>query len=304
MFPTVLMHFFNQTEVNLTLKMNIISTSEALTYLYKLSLNQSSFRFRGQADASWPIMPSIYRYSDFLRYQTVLYEKQVLGAKPLVANPPLTHTNYDLEWLMVCQHYDVPTRLVDWTTDILSALFFACHGKKQLSSDGALYICKQDEYPLFSKYDESLINSQELAFVSTYVINPRMRNQSGCFMMWGHNPEDKSTETYDLEEYQKQNGSSFFLEKLIIPSSYKKNILSELKRYYSISFDSVYLKNGYLETKYGKRFENLKELARKITLHLTDAEKLSEAENKNIVHMSGGLDRTNMFRNCLNLRIV
>ena len=32
--------------------MNINSTSEALTYLYQLSLNQTSFGFRGQADKS------------------------------------------------------------------------------------------------------------------------------------------------------------------------------------------------------------------------------------------------------------
>jgi hypothetical protein len=281
--------------------MDIKSTSEALTYLYKLSLNQTSFRFRGQADKSWKIKPSIYRYSDFLRYQTTFYEKEILGAKPPKANPPLTHTDYDLEWLMVCQHYEIPTRLVDWSTDILSALFFACYGNDQMSTDGVLYICKQDDYPLFSRYDESLAISQELAFVNTYVINPRMRNQSGCFMMWGHYPKDKSTETYDLQEYQEQKGTSFFLEKLIIPSTSKKKILRELKEYYSITFDSIYLKNGYLENKYGRGFKNLKEIARQVTLHLTDADKLSEAENKKIIEMSGGINRTNMFGNCVNL---
>jgi hypothetical protein len=49
-------------------------------------------------------------------------------------------------------------------------------------------------------------------------MNPRMRNQSGCFMMWGYSPKDNSTETYDVQEYHEQNGYSFFLEKLIILS--------------------------------------------------------------------------------------
>jgi hypothetical protein len=284
--------------------MKINSTSEVLTYLYQLSLNQSSFRFRGQADESWKIRPSIYRYCGFLRYQTTLYEKELLVAKPPKANPPLTHTDFDLEWLMVCQHYEIPTRLVDWSTDILSALFFASYGSKEMAKDGALYICKQSDYPLYSNYKESLANNQELAFVSTYVMNPRMRNQSGCFMMWGHSPKDNSTETYDLQEYHEQKGSSFYLEKLIIPSVAKKNILKELEKYYSIIFDSIYLKNGDLETTYGSGFKNLKELARLVTLHLTDANRLSEDENKKVIQLSGGIDRTNMFCNCVNLRKV
>jgi len=288
----------------LAVEMNINSTSQALTYLYQLSLNQTSFRFRGQADKSWPIKPSIYRYSDFKRYQTTFYEKQILSAKPHKASPPLTQTEYDLEWLMLCQHYGIPTRLVDWSTEILSALFFACHGNKELTKDGALYICKQSDYQLYSNYDESLTENQELAFVSTYVLNPRMRNQSGCFMMWGHSPKDNSTETYDLQEYQEQLGTSFFFEKLIIPSESKKKILKELKLYYSIAYDSIYLKNGYLETKYGKGFKDLKEIARQVTLHLTDADKLTEEQNNNIIKMSRGIDRTNMFGNCINLRKV
>jgi len=284
--------------------MIINSTSEALIYLYQLSLNQTNFRFRGQADESWKIQPSIYRYSDFHRYQTTFYEKELLVAKPPKANPPLTHTDFDLEWLMVCQHYEIPTRLVDWSTDILSALFFACYGEKEMTKNGALYICKQSDYPLYSNYKESLANNQELAFVSTYVMNPRMRNQSGCFMMWGHSPKDNSTETYDLQEYHEQKGESFFLEKLIIPSNSKKKILKELDEFYSITFDSTYLKNGYLEKKYGKGFINLKELARLVTLHLTEAERLTDSENKKVIKLYGGIDRTNMFNNCVNLRKV
>jgi hypothetical protein len=282
--------------------MEIKSTSDALTYLYKLSLNREGFRFRGQADCNWSVKPSIYRYSDFFRYQTTIFEKHILSKKPQKPNPPLTHTDFDLEWLMVCQHYEVPTRLIDWSFDILSALFFACYGETEMGADGILYIIRQSDYPLFHQYKESLGNSQELAFVSTNVINPRMRNQSGCFMMWGHSPFNDTTETYDLLQYHSHKGDSFFLEKHIIPSKSKQKILDELNTIYSINFESVYLKNGYLETKYGKQFKELKETAKLITLHLTEAEKLTEAENNKVISMSGGVNRRNMFGNCLNIR--
>lgn len=279
--------------------MEIRSTSETLAHLYKLSLNEGNFRFRGQADKTWPIKPSIYRYSRFFRYQTTIYEKHLLRAKPPKANPPLTHTDYDLEWLMICQHYEVPTRLVDWSTDILSALFFACYGEKE--TDGALYICKQSDYPLFHKYDESLANSQELAFVSTNVINPRMRNQSGCFMMWGHSPMDNTTETYDLSQYHKQNESSYFLDKLTIPANAKQKILNELESIYSISYDSIYLKNGFLETKYSSEFKALKENSRLMTLYMTDADQLGETEALKARSMFR-IECRNMYGNCINLR--
>ena len=78
------------------------SVADVLSYVYKLSPNQSSFRFRGQASYSWTLIPSIYRYNSFLRYQTVEYENNILAAKPNIPKPPLTHTDFDLEWLMLC----------------------------------------------------------------------------------------------------------------------------------------------------------------------------------------------------------
>ena len=172
--------------------MEIKSTADALKYLYNLSLNESSFRFRGQADYGWTLKPLIYRYNDFQRYQTVDYEKNVLLAKPQKPDPPLTHTTYDLEWLMICQHYGIPTRLIDWSTDILISLFFACSDETKIDSDGALFVCNQNDYPIFTAYNERIMEVQKLAFVSTNVINPRLRIQSGSFMMWGHSPLDEN----------------------------------------------------------------------------------------------------------------
>ncbi|MBL0050145.1 MAG: FRG domain-containing protein [Bacteroidetes bacterium] len=152
------------------------------------------------------LQPSIYRYHCFKRYQTVIYEANLLSMKPKMARPPLTYTAFDLEWLMLCQHYGIPTRLMDWSNDVLVALFFACLEEDQpYRKDGALFICNQNDYQIFAAFDKKVMEAQELTFVSTNIINPRMRAQSGCFMLWGHSPLDneKSKESYDLGNFNR-----------------------------------------------------------------------------------------------------
>lgn len=284
--------------------MKIQSTAEALTFLYSLPLNDSNLRFRGHADFDWALQPSVYRFEQLLRYQTVDYESNVLQAKPSEPQPPLTHTTYQLEWLMLCQHYGIPTRLLDWSTDILVSLFFACDDKALLNTDGALFVCNQGDYPLFAAYDERAITTQELAMVSTNVVNPRMRTQSGCFMMWGHAPLfDNSTETYDLWEYTQAKGGSHFLKKICIPGAAKRPILDELKSIYSITKDSVYLRDGYLEKKYALNFKQLKEMARLMTLYKTDADRLTQIEEERARSLFN-IDCRNMLRNTVNLRKI
>jgi len=240
--------------------MDVKSTNDALRYLYKLSPNRTNLRFRGQADFDWTVQPSIYRYSGFRRYQTVQFESFLLEYMPPEPEPPLTLTKFELEWLMVSQHYGVPTRLLDWTIDILIALFFACEAKASLDKDGALFVCDLKNYKKFNQYKEPAMESQEFSFVSTNVVNPRMRLQSGCFMLWGHAPLNKSTrESYDLWSYHAAKNRNFFMQKIRIAACDKRNILKELEDIYSINRESVYNLNGFLEREYLQRFQQLKE---------------------------------------------
>ena len=119
--------------------------------------------------------------------------------------------------------------------------------------------------------------------------------------MGSHSPIDNTTETYDLSQYHKQNESSYFLDKLTIPTNTKQKILNELESIYSISHDSIYLKNGFLETKYSSEFKTLKENSRLMTLYMTDADQLDETEALKARSMFR-IECRNMFGNCINLR--
>ena len=282
--------------------MKIENTSDALSYLYSLSLNQTNLRFRGQAGFGWDIIPSIHHSSGLARYQTVHHERFLLDERPKEPSPPLTHTGFELEWLMVAQHYGVPTRLLDWTSDILIALYFACGDKKAMNDDGALIICNKDDYSQYNAYDKSAMESQDLSFVSTNVVNPRMRLQSGCFMMWGHAPLDESSrDSYDLWRYHERDGKNFFLEKLLVPSTRKLAILEQLDGIYSISRDTLYQKNGYLENKYLGTFKKMKEQLWLMTLYVTDADSL-KPEEESTARSFFRIECRNMFGNCINIR--
>lgn len=257
----------------------IRSTGDALQILYGLSLNTSNLRFRGQANSSWKVEPSIHRFDNLKRYQTVVFEELVLSYKPSQPLPPLTHTEFDLEWLMLCQHYGVATRMLDWSREILPALYFACDGEESKDLDGAIYICDQNDYQIFSQHDDHARVTQKLTFVSTNIVNPRMRAQSGCFMMWGHSPISADPlKSYDLAQYHLTVSAEHYYKKIIIPKGSKANILHELDKYYSITTDTFYLENSYFVAKYGPKFCRLEDDARLMVLYLTDSAKLSAAE--------------------------
>lgn len=57
------------------------------------------------------------------------------GKEELMRNK---HTNV-FEWLCLMQHYDLPTRLLDWTENILIALYFAVNEEEYWQRDGVIF---------------------------------------------------------------------------------------------------------------------------------------------------------------------
>ena len=90
------------------------------------------FFYRGHADIGWKLQPSIFRFTNVL-------EKEDLLFRDMVAHMPqsFSECKTTLDYLVQMQHYELPTRLLDVTTNPLVALYFACvqqeHvGKKNL----------------------------------------------------------------------------------------------------------------------------------------------------------------------------
>lgn len=89
--------------------------------------------YRGHADVSWSLQPSGYRSG-----QSGITDRGTLHRWSRVAArfaSPVPRN--DIEWLVLAQHYGVPTMLLDWTESPLIALFFACYGEEQ--ADGCVW---------------------------------------------------------------------------------------------------------------------------------------------------------------------
>lgn len=288
------------------MEVKINSIAEAYEFLNSLTLNGSDFQFRGQANSEWNLQPSVYRFNNFLRYQTTVYENTIIQSKPQKPIPPLIHTEYDLEWLMLCQHYGVPTRLLDWSGDFTTALFFACYDKENLNKDGAIFICDKNDYKSLNNYgqfEQGTKKVGEISFMKTIMPNPRMRSQSGCFMIWDSYPLDNkvSTESYDLWEYHNHYKNDFFLEKLIVSSEVKLQILADLRNIYDITHNSLYLDANKFVRRWTSHFDIIKNNAYLLTLWYTDAERLNKMQSEQVKRLTNGGNMKNSFRNCFNL---
>ena len=77
--------------------------------------------YRGHADESWELKPSIFRKPNGVEIEHRLF-------RDMVAHTPQSFSGCKsaLDYLVQMQHYELPTRLLDVSTNPLVALYFAC----------------------------------------------------------------------------------------------------------------------------------------------------------------------------------
>ncbi|MEO1419207.1 MAG: FRG domain-containing protein, partial [Bacteroidota bacterium] len=86
--------------------------------------------FRGHSDIEYELKPSIYRNRKLLANENKLFREFILRTPK-----DFLDERSALEKLVKMQHYGLPTRLLDLTTNPLVALYFACSSKGEKNGE-------------------------------------------------------------------------------------------------------------------------------------------------------------------------
>jgi len=119
------------------------SINEYLSAIYDLHEKQQhmGFIYRGQENANWEIISSARRrYPNYDLVDLRKYHEYLLYSARAIHDSP--DEQGDLLLLVHCQHQGIPTCLIDYTHDPLTALFFATTvtSTQSSNSDAAVYV--------------------------------------------------------------------------------------------------------------------------------------------------------------------
>ncbi|WP_426393024.1 FRG domain-containing protein [Mammaliicoccus sciuri] len=168
--------------------------------------------FRGHSNPEWDLTPKGGR-EPYNKHNDIEIFKSWKRQAVNFLNVPFD----DWDMLTIAQHHGLATRLLDWTFNPLVAAFFAV--QKPAEEDAIVYAYYN---PCSIKTEEVEVFEQEgIGKVKPYGTASRVVRQSGIFTI--HNPPSLNVEN-NLEEEHK-------LEKIIIDSSYRKELRFELSHY-------------------------------------------------------------------------
>jgi hypothetical protein len=244
----------DEFESNVQTLSDFISVFVANSEQAKLIDDSRTLLYRGQADASFDLSPSVFR-NGLLKNEHKMVQKLITRA----ANDFADIKNH-FERLVIMQHYGLPSRLIDVTTNPLVALYFACidypdkngeiivffdflnnhnemavrvisalaeyHGK---SEQGMRTFLSEKEFAIAKINTSDLLNIPYL-LVEPPMNNERIKRQNGAFAIVGirQNAHSYEKEAFDLRDRIIVAANEGIERSIIIPKESKKQILKEL----------------------------------------------------------------------------
>jgi len=177
--------------------------------------------FRGQPGLD-PLLPRIARQNP--KKDTKLLERKMLNELRRIGGANFPHKNEnDLDLLVRAQHFGMATRLLDWTSNPLVAIWFACTYSPK-NKPGHIYFFEPSKKDIpFTDDIEDPFSKRKTLIFKPNLNNPRIIAQSGWFTLHSYSskagnfvPLEKNTDLKkEISCYEiPANEKSYFLEDL------------------------------------------------------------------------------------------
>ena len=117
-------------------------------------------------------VPTLFRdlYSEDVKDYGCIYKERDLFYSFIEHYPELRQSHLSpLDWLMLQRHYGMPSRLLDWTRNVLVATYFAVE-EENCGKDGVIYFCDRDDFWLRADNVSQLID-----FIAGFATVPDMK---------------------------------------------------------------------------------------------------------------------------------
>lgn len=165
--------------------------------------------YRGQAEADWPLVPSVGRDPTLMHAERELFAAWKRDAVQYLDPAPPT----EWDWLAVAQHHGLATRLLDWTGNPLVAAFFAA--SQQMPTEAVVWA--------FAPNHHADTGGDPFATTGVQLVRPgahaaRIARQGAAFTI--HGPPDHAAGDMDGPRH-----------KLVIAAEYRPCLLAELSHY-------------------------------------------------------------------------